>query len=218
MPRVRMLVRRSFAAALLLALAGVALAAPADAHLCARPVAVEPGEPSSFTVGVPAENVPVVGVTVHIPSGYDVDRVEGAKGWRTERDGDDVHFTGGRIGLVSCGSFEFHGTAAARRTYAFPITIEKSTGEVEELTSIDIGPSSAQLVFAGTEIPEFERSEGSSFPWKLPALVGVVAGIYGAVLWRGHRRAAGAVAAAARKPRMRPKQRAKRPPSTGRKR
>lgn len=135
----------------------VALLAPllsvgaASGHSCASPVQIEPGRPATVNIGVAAEDAAVVEVDVTVPSGFELDRVAGAQGWKSTVEDRVVRFSGGTIASFGCAYFSLSGTAPKRATLAFPLKVRTEAGAVREYKSRTPGAAdAAQLVYAGT--------------------------------------------------------------------
>ena len=160
----------------------------ASAHVCATPIRIEPEVDTSITVGVPAEEVRVDGVTVEVPDGFRVSGIPGAPGWTAQKDGRSVRFTGSSIAVMACTSFTIAGRAERPGTLFLPYTTHLVDGRTVRHDDRTFGPTSAQLVAAGVDAP------GSDDGGPPKALLGVAAVVvFGGGLAIARRRARGPV-------------------------
>ena len=155
-------------------------ARPAAAHSCATAMSVTPGERSTITIGVAAEESPVIAVTVSLPGGFRLDDVPQAVGWSSTTDGGSVRFTGGTIPPFTCSYLTLVGVAEGKATLVFPLTVRDDTNTTREYSGIQAGDSdAAQLVYAGTS-PDNDTGHGVA-AWQVALLVlfavGLVAGV-----------------------------------------
>ena len=168
---------------------------PATAHFCSSPLQVPVGRPVTFTVGVPAEDVPVTRVDIEVPGTFDLHRGVEYAGWTVEREGNVVRYTGGPIGLFQCAFFTLAGEVPEKATLMVPFTTyDKDGAVIREFRSRVLNHAdAAQLVYAGTEAHEPAAEEhGGNLALTVAgwALVGL--GAAGAlVLWVRRRRTTG---------------------------
>lgn len=117
-------------------------------------------------MGVPAEDVPVTRVDIEIPERFDLHRGIEFAGWKAERDGDVLRFTGGRIRLLMCAFFTLAGEVSEPAVLVVPFTTYAEDGtklrefRSEVLNHVD----AAQLVYAGIDpaaVPEDPDAGGS---------------------------------------------------------
>lgn len=152
--------------AALVALCGLPLATarPAAAHFCSQPLQVPVGRPVTFTVGVPAEEVPVTRVDIELPEGFEFHRAIGFAGWQATRVGDDVvRYEGGTIRLFLCAFFTLAGVVTEKTTLLVPfVTYGEDGQKIQEFRADDLNEiDAAQLVYAGTQPGEVtETVEG----------------------------------------------------------
>lgn len=150
---------------------------PAAAHVCALPVELEVGEPSSVALGVGAEAVAVTEIEVETPEGFEVTDVSGT-GWQVETDERRVRFTGGEVAPYSCANLTLRGVAAEHTKLVFPLTLH-ADGEVATYDNPEpFYEDSALVVYAGLEVPEPPGTEDDA--GGTPRLVAV--GLIGAGL------------------------------------
>lgn len=156
-----MAVRRSLAfVTVAVALIGIP---PAGAHACTTPVEIPVGEATTITVGVPAEQSPVVAVDVAIPSGFRLDEAPDVGPWRVERSGSTLQYRGGVLSPYACASFTLEGAAERQARLAFAVTAHGEDGSLVKLTSEDPNDlHAAQLVYAGFSPPAASDGGGSS--------------------------------------------------------
>lgn len=155
---------------------------PATAHFCSTPLQVPIGRPVTFTVGVPAEDETVTRVDIEIPDGFELHRGVEFAGWKAERDGDVLRFTGGRIRLLMCAFFTLAGEVAEPAVLVVPFTTYGENGtklrefRSEELNHVD----AAQLVYAGMDPAALSDDLDSGFNQALAiagwVLMGLAAG------------------------------------------
>jgi len=95
------------------AVAALALAAPASAHLSIDPPKVETGQLVDLVFSIPNEDdpSPVDHVTLGIPPDFDLDDAEAKPGWVQSRTGQAVTWSGGSIPKGEFGRFSIRGTA-----------------------------------------------------------------------------------------------------------
>ncbi|MCU1464974.1 MAG: hypothetical protein JWM72_902 [Actinomycetia bacterium] len=139
-------------------------AQPASAHVCARAVEIPVGQPSTVAVGVTVERTAVPDVTITMPAGLQLQRVDAKAGWSITRTGPSVRFRGGPIPRFACEYFSFGVTAPGRGAFGIPLVQRSATGAVVARSTPD--PASAQsraldqFVYAGITPPS--TSSGSS--------------------------------------------------------
>ena len=118
-------------------------------------------------MGVPAEDVAVARVDIEIPEGFELHRGVEFAGWKAERDGNVLRYTGGQIRLLMCAFFTVAGVAPEKGKLVVPFTTYDAEGEVirefrsPELNHVD----AAQLVYAGMDpsaVPEETDAQGDS--------------------------------------------------------
>ena len=133
-------------------------------------------------MGVPAEDEPVTRVDIEIPEGFELHRGVEFAGWKTERQGEVLRFTGGRIRLLMCAFFTLAGEVAEPGVLVVPFTTYGEDGEKirefrsEELNHVD----AAQLVYAGMDPAALADDIDAGFNQPLAiagwALIGLAAG------------------------------------------
>ncbi len=153
----------------------------ASAHFCSTPLQVPVGRPVTFTVGVPAEDITVTRVDIEIPDGFELHRGVEFAGWKAERDGDVLRFTGGRIRLLMCAFFTLAGEAPEPAVLVVPFTTYGEDGtklrefRSEVLNHVD----AAQLVYAGMDpgaVPEDSAGTSPALTIAGWTLLGLAAG------------------------------------------
>ncbi|HEY3240382.1 MAG TPA: hypothetical protein VGL92_12500 [Acidimicrobiia bacterium] len=163
----------------LLVLVTVAVGAtggPALAHSCAVPVEIPVGEAATVTVGVAAEQSPVVGIDIIVPSGFRLDHAEDQIPWRAEQAGTLVRYRGGVLPPYACAFFILDGEAERQATLVFPLRVHGQDGSVVEFTSQNAGDlHPAQLVYAGFS-PAAAR-DGPGRDWFTGALGGLLVAV-----------------------------------------
>lgn len=163
--------------ALLAAAIGLAGMTPARAHSCAMPVEIPVGESTTVTVGVAAEQSPLVEVDITVPEGFVFERAEDEFDWKGTLTGSVVQYRGGTLAPYACTYFNLIGRVERQTTLVFPMTIRGEDGSVIEFTgdqADDLHP--AQLVYAGFSPPSNSESSGGS------RFSGALAGVLVAVL------------------------------------
>jgi hypothetical protein len=187
--------------------------APAGAHSCSTPAEIPVGESTTITVGVPAEQQPVVGVDIVVPDGFRLDKAEGVGPWQLERAGSELRYRGGTLSPYACAVFTLQGAAERQAQLAFAMTAHGQDGSTLEFTSEEPGdPHAAQLVYAGFSPPATSEDGGSGgVSGSTVGLVAAAAAIAGAfVLSRRQQRQA--------RPVPRPKAGKRKSPGTQRRR
>ena len=104
-------------------------------------------------MGVPAEDVTVARVDIEIPDGFELHRGVEFAGWKAERDGDVLRFTGGQIRLLMCAFFTLAGEVPEPAVLVVPFTTYDADGvKVREFRSKVLNHvDAAQLVYAGID-------------------------------------------------------------------
>lgn len=201
----------------------LAVAAPASAHSCAVPATAEVGETTTLTIGVAAEDKPIVGVDVAIPDGFELTGPLEVPSWQAAKEGDTVHFTAGRVEPFGCGYVTLRGRAGRKGRLVFPLTVTAEDGTTRRYADTDAAlPTSAGLLYAGVDPPDASGEDGGNGGPPTPVIIGVAAvlGAAGFSLLRWRRRLAAQTTArrAARAPgrrasgSSRPGKRKRRPP------
>lgn len=165
-------------------------AGPADAHVCVTPVEVDVGVPAAITVGVPAEQQPVVRVDIDVPEGFVLDEARPAPGWDVTTGGSTVSYAGGEIPRLQCGYFTLTGTAARRAKLVFPVTATDASGDTTVYGPDRLG---AQEVYAGIEAFPDDGGDGVD-PVLVAGIVLVAGGLVAGFVLALRRRRADAVA------------------------
>jgi uncharacterized protein YcnI len=112
--------------------AGLALAAPAFAHLSIDPARVHTRELADLVFSVPnvGDAHGIDHVTLGIPSDFDLDDVEAKPGWTQSRTGQAVTWSGGMIPKGTFARFAIRGTAPAKaETVLFNVLVGDRTGK-----------------------------------------------------------------------------------------
>jgi len=164
--------------ALLAAAIGLAGMTPARAHSCAMPVEIPIGESTTVTVGVAAEQSPLVEVDITVPEGFVLERAEDEFDWHGTLTGSVVRYRGGTLAPYACTYFNLIGRVERQATLVFPMTIRGEDGSVIEFTSDkadDMHP--AQLVYAGFSPPPSSGGSGGSGNRFSGALAGVLVAV-----------------------------------------
>lgn len=139
---------------------------PASAHVCAQAVEIPVGQPSTVAVGVTVERTPVPDVTVTMPAGLQLQRVDPKAGWSITRTGPSIRFRGGPIPRFDCAYFSFGVVAPGRGSFGIPVEQRSATGAVVARSTPD--PASAQsraldqFVYAGVTPPSTSSGSGVS--------------------------------------------------------
>lgn len=110
--------------AIVLAIVATLVVAPgAFAHVTVTPTRAAPGADVLLTFVVPNEDpkVPIVGIVVRPPRAFDYEGVEGPPGWRVERRGHELAWSGGSVAPGSFVTFALTGSAANAGTLSFPV-------------------------------------------------------------------------------------------------
>jgi hypothetical protein len=141
-------------------------ALPAAAHVCARAVEISIGQPSTVAVGVTVEGTAVPDVTITIPDGLRLERVDAKAGWSITRTGPSVRFRGGPIPRFACEYFSFGVVAPGRGSFGIPVVQRSAAGAIVARSTPD--PTSAQsraldqFVYAGVIPPSTSSGSGLS--------------------------------------------------------
>jgi uncharacterized protein YcnI len=158
--------------------------APAWAHICPIPVQIPVGQPATIAVGVTVENATVTDVTVGLPAGLRLDRVDPKAGWTSTHAGSTVHYRGGTITAFTCQYFSLGVTAATKG--AFGIAVEQRTADGTVVAHSNPDPTSPnsqlldQFVYAGVAPPK--RPSTSSGP-SVTTIGGIVLLGFGIVMF-----------------------------------
>jgi uncharacterized protein YcnI len=116
----------------LTALAALAVAVPAGAHLSIDPAAVRRGELVDLVFSVPnvGDAIGIDHVTLGIPQDFYLDDVEAKPGWTQSRTGQAVTWSGGRIAKGTFARFAIRGTAPEKvETVLFNVLVGDRTGK-----------------------------------------------------------------------------------------
>lgn len=172
--------------ALLTAAVGVIGVAPARAHSCATPVEIPVGESATVTVGVAAEQSPLVGVDISLPAGFRLERAEEEFDWRATRTESLLRYRGGSLAPYACTYFNLIGQAERQAKLVFPMTVHGADGSVVEFTAEDVNDTHpAQLVYAGFSAPSDGGSRGERLSGATAGMLfAAVVTIGAAALWR----------------------------------
>src|SRR3954471_21728336 len=111
---------------------GLALAAPAFAHLSIDPARVHTRALADLVFSVPnvGDAHGIDHVTLGIPSDFDLDDVEAKSGWTQSRTGQAVTWSGGMIPKGTFARFAIRGTAPAKaETVLFNVLVGDRTGK-----------------------------------------------------------------------------------------
>lgn len=110
-------------AVILAIVATLAVVPGAFAHVTVTPTRAEPGTDVLLTFVVPNEDakVPIVGVVMRPPRGFDYEGVEGPAGWRVEHRGRELAWSGGSIAPGTFATFGLTGSAGETGTLVFPV-------------------------------------------------------------------------------------------------
>lgn len=124
-----------------------------------------------LTFVVPDEDahVPIVGVVIRPPRGFDYEGVEGPPGWRVEHRGHELAWSGGSIAPGTFATFSLTGSAPNAGTLVFP---------VHEIYRDGREPRYApRLVVAQPAIPYGVRDRGAHTLGKAALFIAIAAGI-----------------------------------------
>ena len=170
----------------------------AEAHFCATPVELKVGLRAVVNIGVAAEEKPITGVDVTVPSGFHLEDPIGYLGWIGTATGNVVHFQGAVMQPYTCTFFSLDGTATKKGRLVLPILTHAEDGTSRHYASTQpFNPYAAQVIYAGIPIPTQTVTPGgngglpSGF---FPALgIAVLAGalVVGAAVMVNRRRPAG---------------------------
>jgi hypothetical protein len=144
------------------------------------PVEIPIGESTTVTVGVAAEQSPLVEVDITVPDGFVVERAEDEFDWQGTLTGSVVRYRGGTLAPYACTYFNLIGRAERQATLVFPMAVRGEDGSVIEFTSDkadNLHP--AQLVYAGfSPQPSSSGGRGDRFSGALAGvLVAVLIGV-----------------------------------------
>ena len=169
-------------------------ALPAWAHICPVPVEIPVGQPATIAVGVTVEDAVVSDVTITIPTGLQLDRVDPKPGWTITRTGASVRFRGGPIPRFDCRYFSFGVTAPAAGSFGVPVVQRAADGKLVARSSPDPGNAQSrvldQWVYAGVKPPSNPSGSGGTSVTTiagiaLVALGAVLVAVLGVRAWRG---------------------------------
>ena len=189
---------RRLAVIALLAVAATALdatldALPAFAHFCAYAAQIPVGESRTISVGITVETQAVPDVTVTIPPGLRLDRVDPKAGWTVSRSGSTLRYRGGPIAPYTCEYFSLGVTAPAKGAFGIPVVQRNADGVVVARSTTDpaqkLNPYFEQVVYAGVKPPSPPAQGGGTSTTTLlgVALVGlgvVLVAVLGIRAWR----------------------------------
>jgi len=156
---------------------------PAAAHICPVPAEIPVGTPATIAVGVTVEDATIPDVTIVVPAGLTLNRVDAKPGWTAKRTGSTVRYRGGPIRAFTCSYFSLGVTAPRRGAFGIPVTIRDASGAVVARTAPD--PQSAsdrvldQLVYAGVKPPKAKGSSSVS----LPTIAGAALVTFGVIMF-----------------------------------
>ena len=150
---------RRAAVAVLVALACLALAAPAFGHAVVSPPVVEPATLQVFTLSVPTEREDrkTTKVELFVPKGFAIDSFAPVRGWRrrvsSTGSGENavvnkVTWSGGSIPTEEDAVFQFNATATAAQTYTFKVRQTYDDLNVVEWSGPESSDTPAPLVEA----------------------------------------------------------------------
>jgi uncharacterized protein YcnI len=114
------------------AVVGLALTAPAFAHLSIDPSRVHTGQLVDLVFSVPnvGDAAGIDHVTLGIPSDFELDDVEAKPGWTQSRTGQAVTWSGGMIPKRTFARFAIRGTAPRKvETVLFNVLVGDRTGK-----------------------------------------------------------------------------------------
>ena len=158
----------------LLALAPVAVALilcdAASAHATLSPPVAKAGVSQLFTLAVPTEKpgATTTGIELVPPDGFTIDSFAASPGWRRERRGRRVSWSGGAVRTGEDALFQFLAVPSDAKTYAFTVRQTYSDGSVVD--------------WSGPEAPTIEaRDSGGGGTLTIVALalgaLGLLAGL-----------------------------------------
>jgi hypothetical protein len=159
---------------------------PASAHVCAKAVEIPVGQPATVAVGVTVEQTAVPDVTITMPAGLQLRRVDPKAGWSITRTGPSARFRGGPIPRFACEYFSFGVVAPVRGSFGIPVVQRSATGAVVARSTPD--PASAQsraldqFVYAGVTPPSTSSGSGVSATTIAGIALVLVGIVLGAVL------------------------------------
>ena len=169
------------------AIAALALAAPAAAHVEVTPTRVAPLAAVRFVFTVPNERPrgSIVGLRLSLPAGLVLGEVELVSGWSAHASAHEVVWRGGPIPPGQFAAFSLLATASGRRT-VLPIAAEElyADGSVEHFRpTVTVGPaaSTATRPLAGHDSGA-RTLGGFALAFALAALLLGLAGGFG-FLW-----------------------------------
>jgi hypothetical protein len=131
--------------------------APAAAHICPIADQISVGQSSTIAVGVTVEGATVPDVTITIPAGLRLDRVDPKPGWSFARTGSTVRYHGGPISAYMCEYFSLAVAAPVRGPFGILVVQRTATGTVVSRSNPDPGKATdrllGQIVYAGVKPP-----------------------------------------------------------------
>jgi hypothetical protein len=162
---------------------GIGLA-PAAAHICPVPAEIPVGQPATIAVGVTVEDASIPDVTITIPAGLRLNRVDAKPGWKVTRTASAVRYRGGLIAAFTCAYFSLGVTAPSPGSFGIPVTLRDSAGKIVARTTPDANSASDrvldQFVYAGVKPPK-PKSGSSGLP--LPTIAGIALVVFGIVMF-----------------------------------
>lgn len=170
---------------------------PAAAHICPIPDQIPVAQASTIDVGVTVEGTDVPDVSITIPAGLHLDRVDPNQGWTITRTGASLRYRGGPIAAYTCEYFSLGVTAPAKGSFGISVVQRTATGKVVARSIPD--PANAtdrllgQIVYAGVKPPPVATGAGGLSTSTILgiALVGlgvVMVGVLRFRTWRDRRR------------------------------
>lgn len=169
------------------------VAGAAGGHICALPIEVEVGEPSTLVIGVGAESTAVTAVEIELPDGFELTAANG-DGWQVETGDDVVRFTDSSVAPFACGYVTLEGVAEQRSKLVFPLVMETAAGEsVRYDSAVPHHEQSAQLIYAGMDAPTAPEDEGAGTEpleiagWALTAAGVILIAWLTVGWWKAHR-------------------------------
>jgi uncharacterized protein YcnI len=146
--------RRQLAPLLVAAVAALAAAPIASAHLSIDPPRVKEGALVDLTFSVPNEDDPdgIVQVALGIPSAFQLDDAEAKPGWTQSRTGQAITWTGGRIPKGEYATFSIRGTAPPEaETVLFNVLVGDRRGKsITYRVGLDVASNTSEDTGART--------------------------------------------------------------------
>jgi hypothetical protein len=166
----------------------------AAAHICPVPDQIPIAQLSTIDVGVTVEGATVVDVSITIPAGLQLERVDTKAGWTFVRDRSSVRYHGGPIAPYSCEYFSLGVTAPARGSFGIAVVQRTAAGSVVSRSKPN--PDNAtdrllgQIIYAGVRPPPVATGSGGPSATTIAgiALLAfglVMIGLLGFRAWRG---------------------------------